>query len=81
MDLQALKNVELWAEVKEDGKMLVVDKKVTGNFDYDDGLTLKFDSARPRHLQFYCKTARDPTLAESESCNLRLYKYATKEKV
>ena len=58
-----------------------MEKKVTGNFDYDDGVVLKFQNSMPRHLQFYCKTKRDPTLAESESCNLRLFKSATKEMI
>lgn len=61
--------------------MLVIKKKLTGNFDYDDGLVFKFEAAQPRHLQFYCKTTHDPTLSESESCNLRLYKSATKEMI
>ena len=58
-----------------------MEKKVTGNFDYDDGVVLKFQNSMPRHLQFYCKTKRDPTLSESESCNLRLFKSATKEMI
>ena len=61
----------------EEGKMLVISKKSIGTFNFDDGIYLKFANSKPQHLQFYCKTLSQDT----ESCNVRLYKAASKEAI
>lgn len=61
----------------EDSKMLKVKKKSIAKFDFDDGVYLKFENSKPRHLQFFCKTLNH----DAESCDMRLYKAASKEAI
>ena len=53
-------------------KALILQKKASASFAYDDGLVIKFEKSKPRHLQFYCMTNTE----DAESCDLRLFKAA-----
>ena len=53
-------------------------KLMTAEYEFDDGLILKFPPAQPHHIQFWCKTN---VSKDAESCNLRLSKMMNEKSI
>ena len=75
--LVATLEAEAAGESAQPGNKLVLQKKETAPINYDDGITISFAPARPRHLSFACKGSANP----AETCDVRLFKKKPSEPI